>query len=275
MDGIQVIQQTGAERLVEALYYGILGRAPDAAGLAVNTKILEGSVDFSLAADMAINFLHSDEAQQKRALAGCREPTHVRVLSLGTHCAAAWAIKSAELKQASYPFDWIFSSADIVLHCLQDDFETFLDAAHYADIDGQACSHRFYMEAYGEHRLFNHRSPLVEGGYDYYRRGVARFRQDVYGGTGSLLFMLGSIDKAAPSRFEALADLLDQRAPHASLLMVSVLPPDEIGRIGFSDLAGRGRHKSLLYRPNSTLGPLEFPRPIDNLMIRALLQSEI
>ena len=41
--------------------------------------------------------------------------------SLG-RCHSSQILKSNNLKKCSYPFDWIFSNSDIILHCLEDNF---------------------------------------------------------------------------------------------------------------------------------------------------------
>jgi hypothetical protein len=36
-------------------------------------------------------------------------------------------LKQNKLKLCSYPFDWIFSNCNNIIHCLEDDFNVFLD----------------------------------------------------------------------------------------------------------------------------------------------------
>ena len=106
--------------------------------------------------------------------------------SLGSLCHSAQLLKINELKKASYPFDWIFSSLPMVEHCIKDDFKTFLDKTQYIDYTTNSklketqCEHRFYGKMLGnqEHNIiFNHHNPLSnESDYAYFERCVNRFR---------------------------------------------------------------------------------------------------
>ena len=49
------------------------------------------------------------------------------VCSLGSLCHSAQILKNNNLKRCSYPFDWIFSSPNMVIDCISDDFKKFLD----------------------------------------------------------------------------------------------------------------------------------------------------
>ncbi|MCX7515315.1 DUF1796 family putative cysteine peptidase [Frateuria hangzhouensis] len=92
-------------------------------------------------------------------------------ISLGQNCSAAWYIKQTGLKEASYPFDWIFSSADIVLDAIDSDFCHFLDRDLIQSKGGKA-GHRRYHSS-----LFNHKNPVSSPeAFSYYQRSVSRFR---------------------------------------------------------------------------------------------------
>jgi hypothetical protein len=52
-------------------------------------------------------------------------------ISIGPNCSSSELLKSQNLKKKSYPFDSIFSSLEIIKHCIDDKFKTFLDKAHY------------------------------------------------------------------------------------------------------------------------------------------------
>jgi hypothetical protein len=94
------------------------------------------------------------------------------VCSLGPLCHSSELLKVAELKKCSYPFDWIFSSYDMVIHCIEDNFKIFMDKSYYIDIKSDKCGHKYYHE-----ELFNHRNPLrVETDYAYYERCISRFQ---------------------------------------------------------------------------------------------------
>jgi hypothetical protein len=47
-------------------------------------------------------------------------------ISLGNFCGIARALQALGLKKRSYPFDWVRSPLDGIIHCLETDFEDFL-----------------------------------------------------------------------------------------------------------------------------------------------------
>ena len=95
--------------------------------------------------------------------------THV--CSLGYWCHTASLIKKHGLKLESYPFDWIFITYKNVLHCIEDNFKTFLDKSQYTSVSDTKCGHKFYHP-----ETFNHHNPLTnENDYNYYLRCVNRF----------------------------------------------------------------------------------------------------
>jgi Putative papain-like cysteine peptidase (DUF1796) len=92
-------------------------------------------------------------------------------ISLGENCNSSWYLKKTQNKKASYPFDWIFSSPEIVEHAVGDEFQLFLDKKFIFQITADKAGHNFYHSG-----MFNHRNPLKsEGDYDYYVRATKRF----------------------------------------------------------------------------------------------------
>jgi len=100
-------------------------------------------------------------------------PGDARYISLGQNCSTAWYLKELGLKDASYPFDWVFSSAEIILDCIDDDFNKFLNKSLIVPKKGnQSAGHRYYHA-----NMFNHRNPLrSEEDYHYYMRCCDRFK---------------------------------------------------------------------------------------------------
>lgn len=90
--------------------------------------------------------------------------------SLGTLCHSSQLLKRNKFKKDSYPFDWIFSNCDIILHCIRDDFKIFLDKSYYIKINHMKCGHSYYHE-----KMFNHHNPLDKDD-NYFVRCVERFR---------------------------------------------------------------------------------------------------
>ena len=95
-------------------------------------------------------------------------------ISLGENCTTAWYLKQVGIKKYSYPFDWVFSSPEIVEHCIKDNFKSYLNKELIKPIDnGMAAGHFFY-----HNKMFSHRNPLATtNDSDYYVRCVDRFKQ--------------------------------------------------------------------------------------------------
>jgi hypothetical protein len=92
--------------------------------------------------------------------------------SLGSLCHSSQILKRNNYKKCSYPFDWIFSNYDIIINCLEDDFNIFLDKSYYNSISETQCGHSKYAN-----NMWWHHNPLINvNDYNYYMRCVDRFR---------------------------------------------------------------------------------------------------
>ena len=92
--------------------------------------------------------------------------------SLGSLCHSSQILKRNNLKLCSYPFDWIFSDWYNIIHCIEDNFNIFLDKSYYINISRSRCGHSKYNSC-----MFNHHNPLINiGHYNYYVRCVDRFK---------------------------------------------------------------------------------------------------
>jgi hypothetical protein len=98
--------------------------------------------------------------------------------SLGTLCHGSQILKRNNLKLCSYPFDWIFSDCDNIIHCIEDNFNIFLDKSYYINISESQCGHSRYTSKYRPGLfMFNHHNPLINiDHYNYYVRCVNRFK---------------------------------------------------------------------------------------------------
>ena len=54
--------------------------------------------------------------------------------SLGSLCHSSQILKRNKYKVCSYPFDWIFSNYDNIIHCIEDNFQSFLDKSYYQSV---------------------------------------------------------------------------------------------------------------------------------------------
>jgi len=97
------------------------------------------------------------------------------VCSLGSLCHTASLLQRNNLKLVSYPFDWIFSNFHNVIHCMQDNFNIFLDKAYYNYISDSECGHKFY-DQHLCNPMWRHHNPLInEDHYKYIKRCVQRY----------------------------------------------------------------------------------------------------
>ena len=109
----------------------------------------------------------------------------MKYCSIGNNCTSSTILKRTKLKTESYPFDWIFSSDEMVRHCIEDNFKTFLDKSEYNSnlVEPIICEHEFYstmvknyQEEGKEKVIFNHHNPLTsEEDYGYFERCAQRF----------------------------------------------------------------------------------------------------
>eukprot|EP00913_Durusdinium_trenchii_P010400 g9751.t1 len=81
------------------------------------------------------------------------------------------------LRRYAGPFDWIYTTAQLVRHCIEDDFECFLDLEQLYR-HGQAWGHRRYCQMLKRQILFPHHRP-ADRDREHFQRTVQRWRQVV------------------------------------------------------------------------------------------------
>lgn len=92
--------------------------------------------------------------------------------SLGSLCHSSKILERNKYKLCSYPFDWIFSNCNNIIHCIEDNFNIFLDKSYYITVSQSKCGHSKYHKC-----MFNHHNPLINiDHYNYYLRCVDRFK---------------------------------------------------------------------------------------------------
>ena len=166
--------------------------------------------------------------------------------SIGNNCTSSTILKRTGLKTKSYPFDWIFSSNQMVIHCIEDDFKTFLDKAEYNSnlVEPVICEHEFYStivenyqgEEVKEKVIFNHHNPLTsEEDYAYFERCVQRFK-DLLKSDDNKVFLkihlnMTSEDEAINlSEAKMLSEVLSKHTTNYSLIVINSCP---IGKNGY------------------------------------------
>jgi hypothetical protein len=106
--------------------------------------------------------------------------------SLGSLCHSSQILKRNKCKLYSYPFDWIFSNCNNIIHCIKDNFNIFLNKSYYIDRLPQQCGHSNYHKC-----MFNHHNPLINiDHYNYYVRCVDRFNNLLQAHEHTLFIMI-------------------------------------------------------------------------------------
>jgi len=72
-----------------------------------------------------------DISQLKREQLETPEKKKKKIFSFGFRCSSAAIIKRMGLKLESYPFDWLVSHLSVIRHCMETDFEEFLNIGNY------------------------------------------------------------------------------------------------------------------------------------------------
>jgi len=276
------------ERFLVDLYAGVLGREPDAQGFADHVNRLGLFPRFKDAQEVLATFVNSEEARRRRDRelrswlpAGdpdsAGEPVRA-VLSLGTHCLTSMTLRIFGLKRFSGPFDWIFSNPQMVAHCIEDDFRTFLDRNQYERIppekritpDANLCDHRFYRDQYDVRMMFNHRDVTKPEHQAYYRRCVDRFRDAIRADHRTLLVMITECHMMGEEDFKRLCAAL---APFDRAELMVVRVARRAGRFGGELLAEHDRHKLHELHLTGKFGTIGFTEPGDSVMFRHMLDA--
>ena len=93
--------------------------------------------------------------------------TCVEYVSLGNWCITSHILKLANLKKKSYPFDWIFSSNEMICRFIEN--PTLFQESNLLFEKGKT-----HHKIYGD--IFNHHDPLVSTqDYQYFQRCVKSF----------------------------------------------------------------------------------------------------
>ncbi|MFC0408113.1 DUF1796 family putative cysteine peptidase [Roseomonas elaeocarpi] len=202
------------------------------------------------------------------------------VLGLGTHCYSAYFLKRMGWRRFAGPFDWIFSTPDMVVHCIEDDFATFLDPRQLepvpveqrSDPRFERCHHRFYRERFGLDFIFNHHDVWTEEGQAYLRRSVERFRVLARGREPVLLLQSCREGDMSVAQFRNTARCLDRYFPNGVLNAVVVAGPGGGLLPEVTLLAREGEHMMLRYQPVGEWEATAFREPIDEKILAEILQ---
>lgn len=156
-------------------------------------------------------------------------------ISLGISCFSAQFLKKYSLRSCSYPFDWVFSNPDMIIDCLSDKFNKFLDKKYYKQYgDHHKCSHQVYDHTNGSldfymPPMFFHHNPLDDNDYQYYVRCVGRLLNVLKRDTNKL-FLITYIggshitkDDVLSNKITSLKSKIDSLTSNAYLVIVNCI----------------------------------------------------
>jgi hypothetical protein len=201
-----------------------------------------------------------------------REP-FVHAVSLGTNCYGAWLLQGLGLRRGSHPFDWIFSTPEMVLDMLGDGFAGFLDPAEHETDGPGRCRHLAYRRRFGIDRVFNHHDPTRPEDAAYLRRCVRRFREVTGGADKTLLLMINIEAPVTPALFARLCEAVEALGPRNTLLCINVGCARDVLAMGMAEPFQIGRHRLRTYRSTSEIDGVRFTNPLDDLVLRAAIMQ--
>jgi Putative papain-like cysteine peptidase (DUF1796)/Domain of unknown function (DUF4214) len=274
------------ETLVEALYRGVLSRAPDQNGFVSHVRRL-GSLS-SDAADLTPfirGFLASREYQDQvtsqiitrlfgiSTLLGA-EP--IDFVSLGSHCLVSYTLKEMGLKRYSCPFDWIFSRPSMIEHCLKDSFALLADRSQYKPVIDETgneqagrCHHAFYKASFGVDRVFNQRDMRIEENYQYLLRCIRRFTQLLKSVDRKIFVLLCPSSRITEEHFLSLHETLTTSTSNFSIFAVILnKPAKDIRGFGLEYIKRIDSSCLAAMHPISKAGSFTFEDPFDDFMLR-------
>ena len=101
-------------------------------------------------------------------------------ISLGSYCLTSMLLKENNMKNESYPFDWIVSCIENINHILNDNFYEFMDINNLSRIKSKTKNNYYFKKTLNmfpdilcdiqHHNLFNKQD------YDYFNRCIQRFK---------------------------------------------------------------------------------------------------
>ncbi|HCC2625658.1 TPA: hypothetical protein M4195_000096 [Klebsiella quasipneumoniae] len=235
--------------LIKSTYKTLLGRPADPDGLknyyhAISDKSLAESAQL-----LNASLMNSDEFKRltpsRMAFENVCIPPHPvsgietqgqwavkHIVSLGSHCLTSWTLKKFNLKKTSLPFDWIFSCPAMIIDCLRDDFQTFLDKNEYSSLNRQSkepgAHHNKYKQKYNLNDIFTHRDPTTPADYAYYLRAVKRFRNILKSADGKLFVICCREEIDLAKALPALVAKLAQHTTNFYLLAFSLRKPSHL-----------------------------------------------
>ena len=148
-----------------------------------------------------------------------------KIVSLGPNCHTAGILKRLNYKTESYPFDWIISDTDIVIDCINTNFEKYLNKEYYFD-NSKAYKQPIVGHTLYKDNMFVHRNPLNNNDdYSYILRCVERFKK-LYENK-DIVFVYTVYDDYDINKFIKLKEVLDTKINSCYLLILHYVKTTE------------------------------------------------
>jgi hypothetical protein len=202
------------------------------------------------------------------------------VVSLGTHCLASFLIKKSGLKRYSTPFDWTYSNPQALIHCIEDNFEKFLDQSYYQQTtsedgrDSKAAHHKWYQENYGINYTFNHHNPILNDDYNYFKRCTARFQNLMSSNDSKLFIVIARSSNKLESHFDKVAKVIDSKTNNAGSIQICLTPlSTNYGCTQIKKIGNHNNHNLYLFTPSSYEKGVGFENITDDLLIMQLIRD--
>ena len=286
-----ILERRRAKALVRDLYRAVLGREPDPDGASTYEslildigadravpKILRAfrrSAEFQKRADaLAISYISNSLTSQGDRVINGRPVEHL--VSLGSFCLPALLFRDNGLRRYSSPFDWIFSTPQMLRDCLADDFALFLNRGYYRSLSEErhepGAEHELFRERYGIPGLFAHRDPTREADYQYFVRCVTRLRQLLQSEDAKLFMLIGRANHDLTNEFPRVIEALDHATKNFVLLALDLVDPIERGLTSLVHLSRIGEHTLHRFVPSSYSAVGAFlPERLDQWTVLRLL----
>lgn len=235
-------------------YEGLIRRIGAERAIPKMLKAFRSSAEYDARAGaLAVSYIDSELAARGTGLIDGRPVAHLA--SLGSFCLPGNIMRHHGLRRYSLPFDWIFSSPQMLIDCLTDDFAAFLDPRYYRSISesrwNPGAEHELYLEKYGIPAVFAHRDPTREQDYLYFTRCVARFRTLLSSPDPKLFLIMGRPNHDLANGFPRVLELLCRFTTSFVLLGIDVLDPTGDGQCALTQTAQIGTHCLYRYLPSS------------------------
>lgn len=206
------------------------------------------------------------------------------VVSIGPQCLTSTLLKRAGLKAFSGPFDWIFSSLEMVGDCIETDFADLLNKDFLKPIPIERrpnptvsfANHMLYRARYELDSIFNHYDPRDPERYAYLRRCVRRMRTLLASDKPQLLLAIGRPEQCDQAATARLFGLLDRLTVAVEAWVILVEPPDTTQSLTLVEVSGR--HRIYRFAPYGAIDGIMFADERDNAFLieqwRALIQLD-